>query len=301
VKPTRFAYFRPGSVGEAVACLQASDGAARLLAGGQSLIASMNRRLVRPTALVDLGWLADLRYLAYDGSVLRVGALTRHADVENVQDPEIRSAFGILPESAGLIGHLPIRTRGTFGGSIAHADPAAEWCLIAVLLGAQIEMAGAAGTRVLDAADFFTGRHRSRLRRDEVVVEVRFPHRAPNAALAEFAIQQGDFPVVAAAAAVDLDTGGRVAAARVALGGVADRPVRMAGAEQALLGGVPDARLFDHVARLAVKELDPPGDGQASGQYRKDLAAALLARALRASISRRDGAGRRDRPKAVDP
>jgi carbon-monoxide dehydrogenase medium subunit len=251
----------------------------------------MNRRQIRPTALVDLKRVRGLDYLVRDGEGLRIGALTRHIDIENADDPQIRTAFGVLPESARLIGHLPIRTRGTFGGSIAYADPRAEWCLLAVLLDAEVVVVSEDGSRTVPAKDFFTGAHQSAARWDEIVAEVRFPHPAPNAALVEFGIQQGDLPVVAASAAVDLDARGRIASARIALGGVADRPVRANGAEKAAVGSVPDGRLLDHLAQLASKELDPPADPRTDGHDRKELATVLVARALRASIARGATAG----------
>ncbi|MGA2828016.1 MAG: FAD binding domain-containing protein [Streptosporangiaceae bacterium] len=285
MKPARFAYVRPDTVDAAVACLRAGDGAARALAGGQSLLPLMNRRLARPSALVDLNRVRNLRYLAYDNGVLRIGALTRHADIEAADDPAIRSGFGVLPESARLIGHLPVRTRGTFGGSIAHADPGSEWCLLAVLLDAEVVVAGVAGTRVIAAANFFTGAHRTALNWDELVVEVRFPRPAPTAALAEFAVQHGHFPLAAAAAAVEVDRHGVIVAARIALSGVADRATRAPSAEAALLGGVLDASLLDHVRRVLAEELRPSGDLAADAEYRMDVAAALTGRALRASVA----------------
>ncbi len=289
MKPTRFAYLQPASVREVVSCLQANEGEARILAGGQSLIPLLNSRRVRPSALVDLKRLRHLRYLAHGDQGLRIGPLTRHVDIERLREPEIRSAFGVLPEVAGMVGHAPIRTRGTFGGTIAHADPCSEWCLLAVLLDAEITVEGITGARVIHAADFFTGRHCTAARWDEVVVDIRFPRPAPSAALAEFAFQRYDLPVVAASATVELDAHGRITSARVALAGVADRPVRVAGAEDALQGGVPSGRLFDHMAKVVTKEIDPVGDVRAGALYRRELAASLVMRALRTSVSRAVG------------
>jgi carbon-monoxide dehydrogenase medium subunit len=292
MKPVRFSYARPDSVAGAVECLAAAGPGARLLAGGQSLLALLNQRRVRPTTVVDVSRLDELRYLRLDGPALRIGALATHRAVETVRDPAVLAGFGVLPEAARLVGHLPVRTRGTFGGSLAHADPAAEWCLVAVLLDAELEVAGPGGTRQVAAADFFTGgrrgtgEHRTALRWDEVLVEVRLPQPAPTAALVEFAAQDGQLPLVAAAAAVELDRSGAVAAARLALGGVADRPLRLPWVERAVLGCLADEDLLDRAGRLAAGRLDPPGDVRADGWYRRELAAVLTGRALRASIAR---------------
>jgi len=288
VKPTPFAYFRPDTVEEAVACLSAHSGEARVLAGGQSLLAMMHQRLVRPTALVDLGRIGGLCFLSADSGVLRVGAMTRHVDIERIRDAAVCAGYGVLPETAGLIGHLPIRTRGTFGGSLAHADPRSEWCLLAVLLDAEIVVRGAAVERVLDASSFFVGPYRTRLGPDEIVVEARFRYPAPSAVLTEFAVQHGGYPLVAAAAAVDLDPHGRIGAARVALGGVTGRPVRLPDVEMALLGERPDTALFDAAGRLAVEAVTPVADGDDHDDrsYRLELAAALTTRAVRESVAR---------------
>jgi carbon-monoxide dehydrogenase medium subunit len=288
VKPAKFGYFRPETAEEAVALLGAHAGAqdgaqdgARVLAGGQSLVPLLNRRLVRPRALVDVTRLPGLRGLAVTEDTLRIGALTRHADIETVTDPAVHTGFPILPESARWVAFPPIRSRGTFGGSIAHADPCSEWCLLAVLLDAQLIALGPAGTRVLDAAGFFTGRHRTALAPDELLVEVRFAHRPVLAALAEYSIRQRDYAVVAAAAAIRLDRWGAIAEARIALGGVADRPVRVPNAEKALLGAVAGAEAFEFAARVAAEDLEPPADVHGSAEYRRELASTLVARALR--------------------
>ncbi|ROO62042.1 carbon-monoxide dehydrogenase medium subunit [Micromonospora sp. Llam0] len=284
MKPAPFAYYRPDTVQEAVACLSAQPGDARVLAGGQSLLPLMHQRSARQAALVDLGGIAGLCHISIDTDGLRIGAMARHVDIERVRDPQVRANFGVLPESAGLIGHLPIRTRGTFGGSLAHADPRAEWCLLAVLLDAEVVVHGSVGERVLDAPTFFTGPHRTRLGPDEIVVAARFRHPAPTAVLTEFAVQHGAFPEVAVAAAIGLGVQGRIAAARVALGGVAGRPIRVPDVEVALLGELPRAKLFDHAGLLAADAVAPLVEGDQS--YRLELTAALTAKAVRDSVSR---------------
>lgn len=284
MKPAPFAYFRPDTVQEAVACLSAQPGDACVLAGGQSLLPRMHQRSARPAVLVDLGGIPDLWHISIDTGGLRIGAMTRHVDIERVRDPQVRAGFGVLPQSAGLIGHLPIRTRGTFGGSLAHADPRAEWCLLAVLLDAEVVVHGTVGERVLDAQRFFTGPHRTGLGPDEIIVAARFRYPAPTAVLTEFAMQQGAYAEVAAAVAIDLDEEGRIAAARIALGGVAGRPIRVPDVEVAILGELPDPKLFDHAGRLAADAVAPMVDGDRS--YHLEVTAALTARAVQDSVSR---------------
>ncbi|HUZ25301.1 MAG TPA: FAD binding domain-containing protein [Streptosporangiaceae bacterium] len=280
MRPVRFAYFRPDTIEAAVECLRDGDGTARILAGGQSLVPLLNRRLVRPGALVDLGQIAGLRYLACDEDMLRIGAMTTHADIEAASDPAVLAQFGVLPSSARHIGHLPVRTRGTFGGSIAHADPGAQWCLLSVLLDAQIVLHGPAGSRTVPAAAFFTGAHRTVAAPAEIVTEVRFPHRAPVAALAEFGFRAGHSPLVAAAAAVELGPLGMVLSARIALSGVADRPIRATAAEESLTGEILRPGLISQLARQVARGLRPPGDTPADARDRADLAEALMGRAL---------------------
>ena len=200
MKPAPFAYHRAYSVGEAVALLAELGDEAKILAGGLSLVPMMNFRLARPAALIDVTRIEGLSYLRADpADGLRIGALTTHRTVETTRDPAVRRGFGVLPRSARWIGHYPIRSRGTFGGSIAHADPASEWCLLAVLLDAQVVLTGPQGRREVPAAEFFGGYYTTAASPEEMITEVRFPRPAPRAVLTEFAPRQGDFAVVAAA------------------------------------------------------------------------------------------------------
>ncbi|MEW1914787.1 FAD binding domain-containing protein [Kitasatospora sp. NPDC085895] len=286
MKPPPFAYCRPETAEEAVHRLTRYGPDARVLAGGQSLLPLLNRRLLRPTALVDVGRIAALRGTGRHGGGLHIGALTTHADLERAAGPHLRAALPVVPETARLIGHLPVRLRGTIGGSLAHADPAAEWCLLAVLLDADMHALGPAGERTVPAAEFFTGAHRTALAPGELLTGVRIPRPAPTAAVAEYGFQPGSLPLVAAAAELVLDDDGRITAARIAVGGAEDRPVRSAAAEQTLLGGAPDARLLGHAADLAAKALAPGADHRAGADYRRDLARTLVHRALADSLAR---------------
>ena len=207
MKPAPFSYHRAGDVAEALELLAGFDGEAKLLAGGQSLVAMMNFRLARPPALIDVTRIAGLSYLRAGPDGLRIGALTPHRAVETTRDPAVLDGFGVLPRSAHWIGHYPIRVRGTFGGSIAHADPASEWCLLAVLLEARIVLRGPDGERTVPATDFFLGLYETAADPGEMITEIWFPRPARRTALTEFAQRQGDFAIVAAAVSAQVTDG----------------------------------------------------------------------------------------------
>jgi len=183
LKPASFAYHRAASVGEALELLAREGEDAKVIAGGQSLVPLMAFRLARPSALIDINRIAELRYVRRDGDALRIGALATHRDIETNAEPGVLEGYSILPRAARFIGHYPIRTRGTFGGSIAHADPTSEWCMLARLLDAEIVVTGAQGSRTVASSDFFRGVFTTALGVDEVVTEVRFPAPAPRSAI----------------------------------------------------------------------------------------------------------------------
>jgi len=268
VKPAAFKYQRAHEVEDAIEQLTQLGEDAKLLAGGQSLVPMMNFRLVRPSALVDITPVPDLRYIEPDGEGLKIGALTPHRWVEEMEDPDLLEGFSVLKRAARWVGHYPIRTLGTFGGSIAHADPSAEWCMLATLLDAEIVAAGPEGERLIPASDFFHGFFMTALQPDEMIVEVRFPRPAPHAALQEFARRAGDFGIVAAAVAVDLRDG-ECRSARVVLGGVADVPLRVPEAERVLEGADASREAFEEAGRGAAKEIDPPSVVHGSAGYRR--------------------------------
>ena len=290
MKPAPFSYYRTGSVPETVAMLADLGDEAKILAGGQSLVPMMNFRLARPAALVDVTRIPGLEYLRAGPDGLRIGALTRHRTVELCADPAVLDGFGVLPRSARWIGHYPIRARGTFGGSIAHADPAAEWCLLAVLLEANVVLTGPSGVRAVPVSEFFEGFYTTSAEPDEMITELHFPRPARRAALTEFSQRQGDFAVVAAAVSVDLadpdpadpDPADPDPAAcrslRVVLGGVGPLPFVVDTAE---LGGQPaTGATWRAAGELAAAQIDPPADGHGSAAYRKKLAATMVERAL---------------------
>jgi carbon-monoxide dehydrogenase medium subunit len=279
MKPAAFEYRRANTVEEAIEQLTQLGDDAKLLAGGQSLVAMMNFRLVRPSALVDITPIPDLQYVEPQGEGLKIGALTPHRWVELMEDSDLLEGFSVLKKAACWVGHYPIRTLGTFGGSIAHADPSAEWCMLAVLLDAEIVAIGPEGERVIPASDFFHGFFMTALEPDEMVVEVRFPEPAPHAAIQEFARRAGDFAIVSAAVTLDLRDG-ECRSARIVLGGVADVPLRVSEAERVLEGANVSREAFEEAGWEAAKAIDPPSDVHGDGDYRRDLSAVLVRRAL---------------------
>ena len=280
MKPAAFEYRRANTVEEAIEQLTELGDDAKLLAGGQSLVPMMNFRLVRPSALVDIRGIPDLQYIEpYDGEGLRIGALTPHRWVEVMEDPDLLEGFSVLKRAARWVGHYPIRTLGTFGGSIAHADPSAEWCMLAMLLDAEIRTIGTEGERVIPASDFFHGFFMTALEPDEMIVEVRFPEPAPHAAMQEFARRAGDYAIVSAAVTLDVRDE-ECRSARIVLGGVADVPLRVSEAERVLEGADVSREAFKEAGQEAAKVVDPPSDVQGTADYRRDLSAVLIRRAL---------------------
>lgn len=284
MKPAPFRYHLAGDVAEAVSMLAELGEDAKILAGGQSLVPMMALRLARPSDLVDVTRIAGLSYLRAGPDGLRIGALTTHRMVETTRDPAVLDGFGVLPRAARWIGHYPIRTRGTFGGSIAHADATSEWCLLAVLLNAQIVLAGPGTTparRTVPASEFFWGLFTTAAEPDEMITEIWFPRPSRNAALVEFALRQGDFAVVAAAVSIDLDNRerGRICqSARIVLGGVGSVPFVV---ETGALAGLPaTASTWREAGELAASQIDPPENAGGDAAYRRRLTATLVARAL---------------------
>jgi carbon-monoxide dehydrogenase medium subunit len=272
VKPAAFTYHRAYDVNDTTALLAELGPDAKILAGGQSLVAMMNFRLARPSALVDITRVRGLDYLRQDDTGLRIGALTTHRTVEKAK----LDGYGVLPKAARWIGHYPIRCRGTFGGSIAHGDATSEWCVLAVLLDAVITLQGPNGTREVAAKDFFHGFFMTATEPDEMIIEIRFPEPAQRAALTEFSQRKGDFAIVAAAARLDL-AGDEVLTSRIVLGGVAEKPFET---HIDLAGQPATGETWRAAGEAAAAQVNPPSDGHGSSAYRKKLTATLVARAL---------------------
>jgi aerobic carbon-monoxide dehydrogenase medium subunit len=289
VKPPPFEYVAATSLEEAVAALGEHGDEAKLLAGGQSLVPLLAFRLARPGVLVDLNGVGGLDRLELAGDALVVGAMARQRDVELL--PGLRERCELIPEAIELVGHVAIRNRGTVGGSLAHADPAAEWPALAVLLDAELELVGPSGRRTVAARDFFLSYFTTVLEPDEVLTEIRLP--LPNgrsgSCFVELSRRHGDFALAGVGALVTLAGDGTAAEVRLGLIGVGDRPVRPAAAEQALRGRVPDEGAIAAAAEAVAGEIEPTGDIHASEEYRRHLATVLTRRALAAAVARAGG------------
>ena len=263
--PAAFEYERAGSVDHAVELLGGED--AKLLAGGQSLIPVLRLRFARPSALVDIGRLDELRYVREDGDRIAIGALTRHAEL--VRDPVLAARCALIPQAAAHIGDPQVRHRGTIGGSVAHADPASDLGTILLTLDAELVARGPGGERTIPAAAFFTGPFETALAPQELLTEIRVP-AVESGTYLKLARRSADWATVGVAAArVD----GRV---QVGLTSMGPTPLRATGVEEALAGGASPA---DAAAR-AGEGTDPPADISASGEYRAHLAQVLVRRAL---------------------
>jgi aerobic carbon-monoxide dehydrogenase medium subunit len=280
MKPADFEYHAPHTLDELLALLAEHREAGKILAGGQSLVPVMNFRLARPPHVIDLNGIAELDFLRAENSVLRIGALTRHAAFHR---PVVAGPTGkLLSEVVQHIAHYPIRMRGTFAGSVAHADPASEWCVVVRLLEAEIVARSRRGERRLKAAAFFHGTFATALEPDEVITELRLPilDGSWRTGFYEFSRRVGDFAI--AMSAVALRTAGKkITEARIAIGGVEDRPTRVASAEALLLQGASPAQAAKAVA-VAVKPME---DIHADAAYRRDLAVATTQRALEQALA----------------
>lgn len=290
MKPPRFEYYDPASLDEAIALLGRFGDEAKVLAGGQSLVPVLNMRLARPKALIDLNRIDALRYIRVEAGRLRIGAMTRHRDVERSE--VVRAHLPILIEAIGLVGHTQIRNRGTVGGSLAHADPAAELPALAVLLDAELVATGPNGARTIPASAFFTMVFMTTLEPGEILTEVRFPLLPPGTGtcFTEVARRHGDFALAGIGCYLTPDASGRIERAGLALTGVGVTPVRAARVEAALVGQMPSPELFERAAAEVSGEIEPADDVHATAEYRRHVAGVLTRRALDTALARA-GAG----------
>ncbi len=279
MKPAPFEYHRAYTPEEVVELLTELGDDAKILAGGQSLAPMMNFRLARPSALVDVNTVAGLDYIRREGDELCVGALTRHRALETSTDDAVRDGFGLLPRAARWIGHYPIRSRGTVGGSIAHSDPTAEWCLLARLYDAQVVVLGPDGRRTIASEDWFTGFLTTSGDHDEMVVETRFGRPREFGALTEYARRRGDFAIAAAAVAFDV-VDGTCRKVSMVLGGVASEPMRLPEAEEIVEGAPPTEETWAAAARSAAAAIHPSSDLNGGADYRRHLVDTLTRRAF---------------------
>jgi carbon-monoxide dehydrogenase medium subunit len=287
VKPAPFEYFRPRSLDEALALLAEHGGDAKPLAGGQSLIPAMNFRLAMPAVLVDLNGINELSYIRDDGADVRIGGMTRQRMVE--RSTLVAQRVPLIAETMPHIAHPAIRNRGTIGGSLAHADPAAELPAVMLALNARLMVSSQSGTREVAADEFFVGLFTTAVQPGELLTEIRIPPTPPRSGFAfqEMSRRHGDFALVGVAAVVQLDERGNCADARIALLSVGDRPMLAAEAGKAVMGESPSAESIAAAAdAAATKDIDPSGDIHASARYRRHLANVLTRRVLTRAFER---------------
>jgi aerobic carbon-monoxide dehydrogenase medium subunit len=276
-----FQYAAPTTLSEAVALLAAHGGDAKAIAGGQSLVPMLAFRVAAPALLVDLRKIPDLTRIIISDDGVRLGAMVRWRDIED--DARLGVAHPLLKAAVAHVAHYQVRNRGTVGGSIAHADPAAELPGICVTCEAEIAVTGTAGARTIRAADFFVGPLMTALAADEIITEIRLPawRRRRRWGFQEFARRRGDFAMAGAALYYDEDTSGRAVNAHVGVIGVGDVPQRLAEVEAALNGRVIDDATIAQAEKAAAASVNPADDIHASAAYRRALAGAMVERALK--------------------
>jgi aerobic carbon-monoxide dehydrogenase medium subunit len=288
-KPSPFEYAAPESLEEAVSTLSEHADDGKIIAGGQSLIPLMAFRLSSPAVLVDLNRVSELEYLRDEGARLEIGAMARHRSVEAI--PTLADRCPMLSEALALIGHVAIRNRGTVGGSLAHADPTAEWGALLLALDGEVEATGPRGVRTISCDEFFITHFTTALQADEIITRISLPlPTGPRvgSAFLELSRRHGDFAVAGAAAVLEMAEDGTVARARAALIGARDTPVRARSTEDALVNERPTDERLRHAAAAVASEIDPPSDVHGSSEDRRHLADVLMRRAL---MRARDRAG----------
>ena len=288
MKPAPFVYFAPRTLEEALALLAQHGDDGKVLAGGQSLIPTMNFRLAQPTALIDLNNITELFYIKpHAAGGLRLGAMTRQRTIE--RDPQVIERAPLLHATMPYIAHTQIRNRGTIGGSLAHADPAAELPAVALALDAQLRLCSQRGERWVAARDFYVGLFATALAPDEVLVEIVLPPLPPRTgwSIQEIARRRGDYALVGVATTVTLDERGNCAQACIALLSVGEGPVQALRATAMLQGQTPTPALIAEAARTAATvDIEPNGDIHASAAFRRHLAQVLVRQALTEAFAR---------------
>jgi carbon-monoxide dehydrogenase medium subunit len=280
MKPAGFSYHRPRTLEDALFLVALHGFDAKLIAGGQSLAPMVNMRFAQPAHLIDLNALQELVGVTVEADALVVGAMTRHHELAT--STTVRAACPLLAEAAGTIGHYAIRQRGTLGGSLAHADPAAQLPLIASTLGARIEIVGPDGSREVPAAQFLIAVMTTDLAAEEIIHAVRFPTAMPGErhAFEAFSRRHGDFAIAACAVTTVL-AGGKFASLRIGVGGVADVPLALGDLAMEFVGEAADARSVARIAEAVAIAVDVRDQPDVSAAYRRDLVKGLMARALR--------------------
>ncbi len=278
--PASFDYLAPTSLQQALNLLQEHGERAKLLAGGHSLIPAMKLRLAQPELLVDLGRIQDLAYIREEGGQVRIGAMTTHYQLES--SARLREICPLLPETAAHIGDPQVRNKGTLGGSLAHADPAADWPAAMLALRAEMVAISPSGERVIPADDFFLEVMTTTLAPNEILREVRvpLPSRGTGQAYVKMAQPASGFAVVGIALSLTRDGGGKCTAAGIGVTGLASKAYRPAAAERALVGSACDAESIARAAAHIAEGIEPNGDLYASPDYRKHLAEVYARRAI---------------------
>lgn len=284
--PSAFEYFAPRTLEEAFDLLAEHGADAKLLAGGHSLLPLMKLRLAAPRVLVDLGRIGDLSYLRDDGDEIALGALVTHAELEHSE--LLRRRAPLLPETAAEIGDVQVRNRGTLGGALAHADPAADYPAAVLALGAQLTLASRSGTRTVAAKDFFVDLLTTALEPGEILTEVRFPADGARTGSAYKKLHQpaSGFAIVGVAARVRLDANGKCEAATVGITGMAAKAYRATQVERALRGHTPSDKLIAQAAAKAAGGIEALSDLHASARYRKAMGEVFTRKALSEAFSR---------------
>jgi carbon-monoxide dehydrogenase medium subunit len=287
--PAAFEYFAPKSLDEALRLVERHGDEAKLLAGGHSLLPLMKLRLAAPRYVIDLGRLRGLRYIREEKGFIVVGALTTHAEV--AASELLREKCPLLPEAAAEIGDVQVRNRGTIGGSLAHADPAADYPAAILALDAEIVTASSSGPRTIPAREFFVDLLTTQLRPGEILTEVRVPLLPPRTGTAYRKLHQpaSGFAIVGAAARITLEKGGKISAATLGITGVAAKAYRATAVEKALHGKKLTAKLLAEAARQAAQGVEPLSDLHASAEYRREMAAVFARRALERAAARAQG------------
>ena len=284
MKSAPFEYVRASSVEEACALLAQHADGAKLIAGGQSLVPMMAFRLVRPGWLIDINEIPALKVVSFDSDAARTGACVRQCVME--RDDALAARDPLLRQVLAWVGHAQTRNRGTVGGSLAHADPAAELPLVAQILEARMGVRSQAGTRVVPASSFFAGPMTTALQPDECLELIHWPiwpEKKSGSAFIEVSRRRGDFATVAAAAQIAVDDEGCCTRAALGVGGASPAPTAFPGLAQRLLGNRPDDAMVRDVAQSAAAALDPESDIHASAAYRRHLAGVLVMRALQSA------------------
>jgi carbon-monoxide dehydrogenase medium subunit len=278
MKAAPFGYVRPATVAEAVAALHEHGGAARVLAGGQSLAPMLHMRLMQVSAVIDINRLQELDYVRADGAVTALGALTRYAAIE--RSPIVSERLPLLQHVVRYVGDPQVRNRGTIGGALAQADPTGEMALACLALDATIVATSASGARSIAADDFFEGSYTTVLEPEEMITEIRFPGAPDSFAFLERGRRHNDFAVLSIAALGRGGNGGGWSDLRIALGGVNDRPVLARAAAALVEGSRLDDDAIDAAAQAALDVIDPPTDVRGSAEYRRHLVPIYVRRAL---------------------